>query len=103
MRASEKAYTALREDIMEWRLLPGAVLAEVEQSERLGISRTPLREALGRLSAEGLIQVKRAVVSSFRISHSKTSMSCSNCGKHSNAVPQGWPPNAATPAYLRRS
>ncbi|WP_426997824.1 GntR family transcriptional regulator [Pseudarthrobacter sp. N5] len=54
MRAGERAYAALREDIIEWRLLPGAVLAEVEQSERLGVSRTPLREALGRLTAEGL-------------------------------------------------
>lgn len=54
MRASDKAYEALREDIIEWRLLPGTVLAEVEQSERLGISRTPLREALSRLTAEGL-------------------------------------------------
>lgn len=54
MRASEKAYAALREDITEWRLLPGTVLAEVEQSERLGVSRTPLREALARLNAEGL-------------------------------------------------
>lgn len=56
MRASERAYSALREDIIEWRLLPGTVLAEVEQSERLGVSRTPLREALSRLSAEGLTQ-----------------------------------------------
>ncbi|QOT17532.1 GntR family transcriptional regulator [Paenarthrobacter sp. YJN-5] len=54
MRASDRAYAALREDIVEWRLRPGAVLAEVEQSERLGVSRTPLREALGRLTAEGL-------------------------------------------------
>ena len=54
MRASDKAYAALREDIIEWRLAPGTVLAEVEQSERLGISRTPLREALSRLTAEGL-------------------------------------------------
>jgi DNA-binding GntR family transcriptional regulator len=59
MRASERAYSTLREDIVEWRLLPGTVLAEVEQSERLGISRTPLREALGRLSAEGLTQVAK--------------------------------------------
>ena len=50
MRASDKAYAALRDDIIEWRLAPGAVLAEVEQSERLGVSRTPLREALGRLT-----------------------------------------------------
>ncbi|WP_281451670.1 GntR family transcriptional regulator [Paenarthrobacter nitroguajacolicus] len=54
MRAGDRAYAALREDILEWRLRPGAVLAEVEQSERLGVSRTPVREALGRLTAEGL-------------------------------------------------
>ena len=54
MRASDKAYTVLREDIIEWRLLPGTVLGEVEQAERLGISRTPLREALSRLTSEGL-------------------------------------------------
>ena len=54
MRASDKAYAALRDDIIEWRLLPGTVLAEVEQSARLGVSRTPLREALSRLTAEGL-------------------------------------------------
>ena len=54
MRASDRAYASLRDDIIEWRLLPGTVLAEVEQSERLGVSRTPLREALSRLTAEGL-------------------------------------------------
>ena len=55
MRASEQAYLTLRDDILDWRLEPGTVLAEVEQSERLGISRTPLREALGRLAADGLV------------------------------------------------
>jgi DNA-binding GntR family transcriptional regulator len=55
MRASERAYASLREDIVGWRLPPGSVLAEVEQSERLGVSRTPLREALGRLVADGLV------------------------------------------------
>jgi DNA-binding GntR family transcriptional regulator len=54
VRASDRAYAALRDDIVEWRLLPGTLLAEVEQSGRLGVSRTPLREALGRLTAEGL-------------------------------------------------
>ncbi len=39
---------------MEWRLAPGTVLGEVEQAERLGVSRTPLREALARLTADGL-------------------------------------------------
>lgn len=54
MRASDRAYGALRDDIIEWRLVPGAVLAEVEQSARLGVSRTPVREALARLMSEGL-------------------------------------------------
>lgn len=55
MRASERAYTALREDIIDWRLEPGTVLAEVDLSERLGVSRTPVREALTRLLADGLV------------------------------------------------
>ena len=55
MRASERAYAQLRADIIDWRLPPGSVLAEVELSERLGVSRTPVREALGRLLADGLV------------------------------------------------
>lgn len=59
MRASDRAFEALREDIVEWRLLPGQVLGEVEQSERFGISRTPIREALSRLTADGLAEAHR--------------------------------------------
>lgn len=54
MRASDRAHALLRTDIVDGRLAPGSVLAEVEQSARLGVSRTPLREALSRLVAEGL-------------------------------------------------
>jgi GntR family transcriptional regulator, rspAB operon transcriptional repressor len=54
VRASERAYRTLRQDIIDGHLPPGSVLGEVEQSERLGLSRTPLREAIGRLVAEGL-------------------------------------------------
>jgi DNA-binding GntR family transcriptional regulator len=35
MRASEAAYQRLRDDIIQWRLEPGAPLAEVEVSERI--------------------------------------------------------------------
>lgn len=64
MRASDRAYQALRDQIVNWELAPGAVLAEVEQSTRLGVSRTPLREALSRLVADGLVepQVGRGLV-----------------------------------------
>src|SRR5690606_2754073 len=40
--------------IVSWRLAPGTELSEVEQAERWGVSRTPLREALSRLAGEGL-------------------------------------------------
>ncbi len=56
MRASDRAYSTLRDEILEWRLAPGTVLAEVEQAARLGVSRTPVREALARLSSEGLVE-----------------------------------------------
>jgi DNA-binding GntR family transcriptional regulator len=55
-RASDSAYAALRAEIISWQLAPGAVLAEVELSGRLGISRTPVREALARLVADGLAE-----------------------------------------------
>jgi DNA-binding GntR family transcriptional regulator len=55
MRASEKAYLQLRQEILDGDLPAGSLLAEVEQSTRLGVSRTPLREALGRLASEALV------------------------------------------------
>ena len=55
MRASDRAYRTLLDEIQSGRLAPGAVLGEVEQAARLGVSRTPLREALGRLGADGLV------------------------------------------------
>lgn len=55
MRASDRAYAVLLDEIQSGALAPGAVLGEVEQSSRLGVSRTPLREALGRLAADGLV------------------------------------------------
>lgn len=54
-RASDRAYTALLDEIQSGALPAGTVLAEVEQAERFGVSRTPLREALRRLTADGLV------------------------------------------------
>ncbi|WP_077489587.1 GntR family transcriptional regulator [Sinomonas mesophila] len=72
MKASDRAYAALRDDILQWRLVPGTVLGEVEQAERLGVSRTPLREALARLTADGLAAAQRGrgvVVSDISLEH----------------------------------
>ncbi|MET2010910.1 GntR family transcriptional regulator [Microbacterium chocolatum] len=55
MRASDRAYAELLRQIQVGALAPGTVLGEVEQASRLGVSRTPLREALRRLAADGLV------------------------------------------------
>lgn len=55
MRAGDRAYSTLLDEIQTGALSPGTVLAEVEQSTRLGVSRTPLREALRRLASDGLV------------------------------------------------
>ncbi|WP_062385704.1 GntR family transcriptional regulator [Demequina iriomotensis] len=58
MRTSERVYEALRGEILDGTLAPGVPLAEIEQSERLGVSRTPLREALSRLQGDGLVAAR---------------------------------------------
>lgn len=52
---SDTAYQSLRRSITAGELRPGDRLREGELAASLGISRTPLREALQRLEAEGLI------------------------------------------------
>lgn len=47
--------TMLRKAIFDGRLQPGSQLRESQISESMGISRAPLREALGKLEEEGLI------------------------------------------------
>ena len=59
LRASERAYRQLRGEILNGLLAPGAALLEVEQAERIGVSRTPLREAVARLIADGLVVGRR--------------------------------------------
>ena len=54
-RASDRAYRVLRDEILDGILPAGTVLLEVEQAARLGVSRTPLRSAVARLVADGLV------------------------------------------------
>ncbi|MDR3563064.1 MAG: GntR family transcriptional regulator [Negativicutes bacterium] len=53
----EKAYSVIKEDIICCKYPPGSVLSEKELVERLGISRTPIREALNRMEQEGLVKI----------------------------------------------
>lgn len=49
-------YDLLRDEILDLALPPGSPVDEVQLAERFGMSRTPIREALVRLSGEGLIE-----------------------------------------------
>jgi len=54
---ADKAYHEIRGLIVSLELAPGAVIEERELIERLGIGRTPVREALRRLAQERLVEV----------------------------------------------
>lgn len=53
---ADRAYEALRRDIINCFLRPGAQMNEQSLSLRLGMSKTPVREALGRLILDGLVE-----------------------------------------------
>jgi len=53
----EQVAQRLRQMLVEGRIAPGAKLNERELSEVLHVSRTPLREAIKRLAAEGLVEL----------------------------------------------
>ncbi len=52
---AQTVYDSLRQSILDMTLAPGSPLDEMSLSERFEMSRTPIREALVRLSAEGLV------------------------------------------------
>jgi DNA-binding GntR family transcriptional regulator len=52
---TQTVYNTLRQEILAMSLPPGSPLDEVRLSERFGMSRTPVREALLRLSSDGLV------------------------------------------------
>jgi DNA-binding GntR family transcriptional regulator len=55
--AADRAYLAIRGLIVSLELPPGAVIDERQLMERLGLGRTPVREALRKLAQEQLVEV----------------------------------------------
>jgi len=55
-----QAYQFIVDGIQSRRLAPGTRLREIELAQQMGLSRTPVREALGRLQLEGLVSMDAA-------------------------------------------
>lgn len=53
---ADRAYVAIKAMVVGYSIKPGERVNEVELSRRIGVSRTPLREALNRLSSESLLR-----------------------------------------------
>lgn len=56
--AASRAYRALERMIVTLELAPGSVATEAALIERVGLGRTPVREALQRLAWEGLVDIR---------------------------------------------
>lgn len=54
---AEQAYNLLEEQLVTLKLAPGQLIGEKDLMDRAGIGRTPVREAIQRLSVEGLLQI----------------------------------------------
>ena len=65
--AREKTYEYLKSNILSGHFIPGERLAEEHLAEELGVSRTPVREALHKLEQEGLIEPLES--RGFRVPH----------------------------------
>ncbi len=55
---AEQVYATLKAELHDFRWVPGDRFSETEIGQRLGVSRTPVREALFRLRNEGLLGVE---------------------------------------------
>lgn len=54
----EVVYEELKRNIMTGRIVPGTRLMEVDLSNQMGVSRTPIREAIRKLEKEGLVTIQ---------------------------------------------
>jgi DNA-binding GntR family transcriptional regulator len=58
MLLRDTAYEAIRDAIVRGDIPPGAAMSNAAVAEQLGLSRAPVRDALARLAAEGLVETK---------------------------------------------
>jgi DNA-binding GntR family transcriptional regulator len=73
---TERAYREIEELIVTLQLAPGQILSEVALAQRLGIGRTPVREALQRLAREGLVVIASGTCITSRCSTCRVARGC---------------------------
>ena len=87
--AREHAYDQLRNKILVGELAPGATFSQVQLATELGVSRTPLREAVRLLQTEGLLRSepkRRVRVAPLTTETSRTCMQCGSCSTASRCA-----------------
>jgi len=70
LSAAERAYRSIKDRIVSLRFAPNSAIGESQLAEMLGVSRTPVREALTRLASEGLVDFRSragTIVSPIRL------------------------------------
>lgn len=55
---SQQLFEHIRDEIISMTLRPGEKIPETQLADKFGVSRTPVREALAKLSAEGFVEVR---------------------------------------------
>jgi len=58
---SDTAYNEIKDALCEGKIIPGDILSESQLAEEMGMSRTPVREALRALASEGWLEIKNGI------------------------------------------
>ena len=58
---SEQAYNQIKDAICQGSVAPGDILSENQIAQQLGMSRTPVREALHALASEGFVEIRNGI------------------------------------------
>ena len=80
MALGELVYTSLQTHLRSGTLTAGQPLQEEYVAEMLGVSRTPVREAMMRLASEGLLGHRGAQLRRARAHPGRTSTTSTKCG-----------------------
>lgn len=104
--ATERITDALREAIASLELAPGSVLDKAQLTARFGVSRFPVAEALNRLKAEGLVDIKPqsgSTVSLIRLADTHENMFLRRALESESVARLASQPNPALLAELDRN